>query len=65
MWKYLQGKSFVFTCISGYIEEKNWNKYSIFDSTDENKELLTKYNDVWGKIKNEIKTINGGTENDY
>ena len=25
---------------SGYIEEKNRNKYLIFDSTDENKELL-------------------------
>ena len=25
---------------SGYIEEKNGNKYLIFDSTDENKELL-------------------------
>ena len=25
---------------SGYIEEKNENKYLIFDSTDENKELL-------------------------
>ena len=28
---------------SGYIEEKNENKYLIFDSTDENKELLKKY----------------------
>ena len=25
---------------SGYIEEKSGNKYLIFDSTDENKELL-------------------------
>ena len=25
---------------NGYIEEKNVNKYLIFDSTDENKELL-------------------------
>ena len=32
---------------SGYIEEKDGNKYLIFDSTDENKELLKKYNDVW------------------
>ena len=31
---------------SGYIEEKGVNKYLIFDSTDENKELLKKYNDV-------------------
>ena len=28
---------------SGYIEEKNENKYLIFESTDENKELLKKY----------------------
>ena len=25
---------------NGYIEEKNGNKYLIFDTTDENKELL-------------------------
>ena len=25
---------------NGYIEEKNWNKYLIFDSVDENKELI-------------------------
>ena len=40
---------------SGYIEEKNGNKYLIFDSTDENKELLKKYNDVWNGIKGKIK----------
>ena len=27
---------------SGYIEEKSVNKYLVFDSTDENKELLKK-----------------------
>ena len=27
---------------SGYIEEKGVNKYLVFDSTDENKELLKK-----------------------
>ena len=37
----------------------------IFDSTDENKDVLKKYNDVWDGIKNEIKTINEGKENDY
>ena len=26
----------------GYIEEKGMNKYLVFDSTDENKELLKK-----------------------
>ena len=30
---------------SGYIEEKNGNKYLVFGSTDENKELIEKYND--------------------
>ena len=45
---------------SGYIEEKNGNKYLIFDSVDENKEVLKKYADVWDGIKNKIKAINGG-----
>ena len=49
-----------------YIEEKNENKYLIFDdSVDENKALLKKYADVSDGIKNEIKAINGGKENDY
>ena len=30
----------------GYIEEKNGNKYLTFDSTDENKDLFKKCNDV-------------------
>ena len=51
---------------SGYIEEKNGNKYLIFDdSVNENKGLLNKYGDVWDGIKNEIKTINRGKDNDY
>ena len=51
---------------SGYIEEENGNKYLLFDdSSNENKELLKKYVDIWDEIKNEIKTINGGKENDY
>ena len=36
---------------NGYIEEKNGNKYLIFDSVDENKELLKKCNDAWNGIK--------------
>ena len=51
---------------SGYIEEKNGNKYLIFDdSVNENKALLKKYADVWDGIKNETKAINDGKENDY
>ena len=50
---------------SGYIEEKNGNKYLIFDSVDENKEVLKKYADVWNGIKNKIRVIKDGKENDY
>ena len=42
---------------NGYIEEKNGNKYLIFDSVDENKEVLKKYTDVWNGIKNKIKEV--------
>ena len=49
---------------SGYIEEKNENKYLILNSTDENKDLLKKYNDVWSGIKNKIEALRSG-ECDY
>ena len=49
---------------NGYIEEKNENKYLIFDSADENKDLLKKYKDVWNGIKNKIEAISSG-ECDY
>ena len=50
---------------SGYIEGKNGKKYLIFDSADENKEVLRKYEEVCDGIKKEIETINGGKENNY
>ena len=40
------------------------NKYLIFDSTDENEELLKKYNDVWNEIRDKIKEVSSG-ECDY
>ena len=52
------------THASGYIEEKNGNIYLIFDSTDGNKELFKKYNDVFDGIRDEIKEICSG-ECDY
>ena len=45
---------------NGYIEEKGVNKYLIFDSTDENKELLKKLNDVWNGLRDKIKKISSG-----
>ena len=47
------------------LRKKNGNKYLIFDSIDENKQLLKSYDDFWNGIKNKIKTINGGKQNDY
>ena len=43
------------TLVNGYIEEKGENKYLVFDLTDENKELLKKYNDIFNGIKDKIK----------
>ena len=37
----------------------------VFESTDENKELLKKWNVVFNGIRDKIKAINGGKENDY
>ena len=48
----------------GYIKEKGVNKYLVFDSTDENRELLTKYNYLLNGIRNKIKEINSN-ECDY
>ena len=48
----------------GYIEEKNGNKYLTFDSTDENKDLFKKCNDVQSEIKNKIEAVSSG-ECDY
>ena len=39
------------THANGYIEEKGVNKYLVFDSVDENKELIKKYNDVFNGIR--------------
>ena len=49
----------------GYIEESNKNTYLAFASTDQNKEVLTKFTKHWDQIKYLIKTINGGKEGEY
>ena len=55
---------------SWYIEEKGVNKYLVFDSTelhstDENKESLKKYNDVFNGNRNKIRKISDDDEYDY
>ena len=51
--------------VDGHIEEKNGSKYLVFDSTNENIKVFKKYTELWDGIKNEIKAINGGKENNY
>ena len=51
--------------IDRHVEEKNGSKYLVFDSTDENKEVLTKYTRLWDGIKNEIEAINSCKEGEY
>ena len=61
------------THANGYIEEKGVNKCLVFDSmklhsTDENKELIKKYNDGFDGIRDKIKKINSNKcdyENHY
>ena len=47
------------------VQKNNGNKYLVFDSTDENKEVLKKYTELWDGIKNEIQTINGGKKGEH
>ena len=62
----MQRESFVFCVdhVNGYIKEKSVNKYLVFDSTDENQELLEKYNEVFNGIRDKIKEVSSD-ECDY
>ena len=42
---------------SGYIKDDGTHKYLIFDSTDENKELLKRYDNVFNGLIDKIKKI--------
>ena len=48
----------IFDNVDGYSEESNGDKYLVSASTDKNKEILTKYINIWDEIKNHIKKIN-------
>ena len=48
--------------------KKNENKFLILDSTDKNKEQLTKYTKLWDGIKNSVEKVNnelGEYEKDF
>ena len=44
--------------VDGYVEEINGNKYLTLVSTDKNKEVVTKFTELWDEIKNSIEKIN-------
>ena len=46
------------TRVNGYIEEKGMNKYLAFNSANENKEVLKKYNDIFNGIRDKITEVN-------
>ena len=46
--------------VLGHIEEKNKSKYLVFDSANENNEVLKRCAGLWYVIKNETETINEG-----
>ena len=36
--------------VDWHVDEKNLNKYLVFDSTDENREVLEKHRELWNGI---------------
>ena len=50
--------------VDGYIEESNENKYLTVVFNDKNKDTLNKYTELWGKIKDLIRSMTN-TLGDY
>ena len=50
--------------VDGYIEESNENKYLTVVFNDKNKDTLKKYTELWGKIKDLIRSMTN-TLGDY
>ena len=47
----------IFNKVNGYFEELNWNKCSTLFPTNENKEKIKKYEELWDRIRDLIKSI--------
>ena len=47
------------------LKEKNESKCLVFDSANENNEVIKRYNELWDGIKNDIETINSGKVSEY
>ena len=55
---------FIFNKVNGYFEEINENKYLTLVPTNENKEKIKKYGELWSKIRDLIRSISK-TLDDY
>ena len=54
----------IFSKVNGYFEEINKNKYLTLVPTNESKEIIKKYEELWSKIRDLIKSITK-TSGDY
>ena len=45
--------------------KKSGNEYLVLDDIDEKKQVSKKYEEVWDRIRKEIKTINGSKKIEY
>ena len=55
----------IFDNVDAYIEKDNVDKYLIFASTDENKEALENYTELWDEIKDQIELKSGNKPTEY
>ena len=47
------------------LKKKSGNEYLVLDDIDEYKQVSKKYEEVWDRIRKEIKTINGSKKVEY
>ena len=47
------------------LKKKSGNEYLVLDDIDEYKQVSKKYEEVWDRIRKEIKTINGSKKIEY
>ena len=52
--KNLDSENLVFNYLDAYVEKDNEDKYLIFSSTEQNKEALENYAELWDEVKDQI-----------
>ena len=53
----------IINSVNWYIEESSENKYVMLVPTDESKDTLKKYEELWDKIRDLIRSINNNSDN--